>query len=150
MTKSEIIALALSKLQRRIEEVQQQIVETEKSQAEDSKSSAGDKFETGRERLQQELDRLNAQLLYLQEQRLALEYAGRKESSVKSALGSLVTLRNGARYLVAVGYGKLKLNDGSQVFVVSPEAPIGQVLLNKVAGESFDFRNNTFHIQTIE
>jgi len=149
MTKSEIVALALSKLQRRIEDVQKQIVETENSQTEDSKSSAGDKFETGRERLQQELDRLNAQLLYLQEQRLALEYAGRKESSVKSALGSLVTLRNGARYLVAVGYGKLKLNDGSQVFVVSPEAPIGQVLLNKKSGETFEFRGRKFEISSI-
>jgi len=140
MSKAEIIATALVKLQARIVEVQQQIVETEKSQAEDSKSSAGDKFETGRERLQQELDRLGAQLLYLQEQRTALEVCSRVKPSTYAAQGSLITLSNDTRYLIAVGFGKLKLSDGGVVFVVSAEAPIGKALLGKVAGDDFEFR----------
>jgi transcription elongation GreA/GreB family factor len=151
MTKSGIIAEAVTKLSVRITEVVQQIAQTEESQAEDSKSSAGDKFETGRERLQQELNRLGAQLVYLQEQRTALEYIGRdKKSSTKATVGSLVSLANGARYLIAVGFGKLKLSDGTSVFVVSPEAPIGQALIGKAAGASFAFRGNVFAVSFVE
>lgn len=140
MSKPQIIAEALAKLHVRISDVEQQIVQTEQSQADDSKSSAGDKFETGRERLQQELDRLGAQLVYLKEQRTALEVASRVKPSTLATVGSLVTLSNGARYLIAVGFGKLKLVDGSMVFVVSPEAPIGEALMGKKVGIDFEFR----------
>ncbi len=146
MSKSEIIALARAKLSSRITEVEQQILQTEKSQAEDSKSSAGDKFETGRERLQQELDRLGAQLMYLKEQRIALEVAGRIKSTSRAAIGSLIVLSNGVRYLIAVGFGKLKLSDGCMVFVISPEAPIGEALIGKVQGEGFEFRGQKLSV----
>jgi len=151
MTKSEIISEALAKLKGRITEVEHQIVQTEKSQAEDSKSSAGDKFETGRERLQQELDRLGGQLLYLKEQHTALEYIGRKgPSSAQAKVGSLVSLTIGARYLIAVGFGKLKLSDGTSVFIVSPEAPIGEALKGKMARSSFDFRGKELVVSLVE
>jgi len=150
MLKIEIIAEALAKLDARIAAVTQQIVETEQSQAEDSKSSAGDKFETGRERLQQELDRLGAQKSYLQEQRMALEYVGRLATTSRVAMGSLVLLSNGMRYLLAVGFGKLKFADGKQVFVVSPEAPIGQALLGKEVGDSLDFRGDSFRVEAVD
>ncbi|MFK8058118.1 MAG: hypothetical protein AB8F78_18465 [Saprospiraceae bacterium] len=146
MTKAEIIAEALAKLQTRIGEVEQQIVQTEQSQADDSKSSAGDKFETGRERLQQELNRLGAQLMYLKEQRIAIEVASRIKPSSRAAVGSLLTLSNGARYLIAVGFGKLKLADGGQVFVISPEAPIGEALIGKIEGDRFDFRGQKLSV----
>ena len=150
MTKSEIITFALSKLQSRIEEVEQQIVQTEKSQAEDSKSSAGDKFETGRERLQQELDRLGEQLSYLQDQRMALTYLERSKSAGRDVSGSLFTLKNGMRYLVATGFGKLKLADESEVFIVSLESPIGQALIGRIVGETFDFRGTDLELIAIE
>jgi len=150
MTKLEIIAEALAKLQKRIEELQQQVTQTEQSQSEDSKSSAGDKFETGRERLQQELDRLVAQLQYLKEQRLALEVAARSKPTLRATKGSLVMLSNGARYLIVTGYGKLKLADGGTVFIVSPESPIGEALVGKQVGNSLDFRETNFLVELVE
>ncbi len=104
-------------------------------QAGDTKSSAGDKFETSREMLQQELDRLGGQAQVLREQLLQLEMAERAGPSERVALGSVVGVASGERYLLACGLGRLRGVAGEPAYCVSLESPVGAALAGAAAGD---------------
>jgi transcription elongation GreA/GreB family factor len=64
-----------------------------------------------------------------------------KQSTIaeRAMLGSVVvTDRN--KFYVSIGAGKLEIGGESYV-AISTQSPIGQLLLNKCAGEFFSFNN---------
>lgn len=52
-------------------------------------------------------------------------------------------------YFVAVPVGEIVLEDGSQVYAISTEAPIYQVMKDKKAGDSFTFRDKERKIKRV-
>ena len=119
------------------------IASLESAGREETKSSAGDKFETSREMMKQEIERNQQLLQQAQEMKATIE---KLSLSHREAIGpgSLVQTDQGWLYL-AIGIGKLVV-EGTEVFVISPSAPIGTLLVGKKAGDRFTFRETTYTI----
>ncbi|MBR9845953.1 MAG: hypothetical protein GYB35_07525 [Algicola sp.] len=63
-------------------------------------------------------------------------------------LGSLVKT-NSANFFIAVSIGKVEVDDESY-FIISKSSPIGQLLLNKVAGDEIAFNDNRYKILDVK
>ncbi|WP_337044035.1 transcription elongation factor [Emticicia sp. 17c] len=114
---------------------------------EEGKSSAGDKYETARAMGQ--IDREMNGRMYEQarQERLLLEKINLKETPATATFGALVETSMGF-FFIAVGAGIIELNNKS-IMVVSPQSPIGQILLGKTSQDTFDFRGKTHRIISI-
>lgn len=124
-------------VQDKIHQVQESINQVEDSLFNETKSSAGDKYETSREMIQQDLDRLQGQLTASDKDRVVLESLNNISQSDRVVLGSLVQTDLGV-YFIAIGIGRVSC-DGRDVFVISPQSPIGKLLLGKRVGEVLVF-----------
>ncbi len=113
---------------------------------EDTKSSAGDKYETGREMMKQEIERHQQLLAQAQQMEEVLEKIS-LEQRIITGPGSLVQTDEGLFYL-AIGIGKLTV-DEEEVFVLSPSAPVGKLLIGKRAGDTFSFNTRTYKVLKI-
>lgn len=114
---------------------------------EEGKSSAGDKYETARAMGQ--LDREMNGRMYEQarQERLSLDKIDTESLFTKVAFGALVETTMGY-FFVAIGAGIIDL-DVKKFMTISPQAPIGQLIMGKTAAETFDFRGKTHKIIAI-
>jgi transcription elongation GreA/GreB family factor len=124
--------------------IQSQISVLQESLNSETRSSAGDKHETGRAMLQLEREKLGQQLLEVEKQQRALSAVSVKKRSTNVCLGSLVYATT-ANYFLAVSVGEF-IKDGSRVYCISPQTPIGRQLIGKTKGDSILFKNTTFNI----
>lgn len=115
---------------------------------EESKSSAGDKYETARAMGQ--LDREMNGRMYEQARQERLTLDKIKTDIIHAAvnLGALVETSMGI-FFVSIGTGAVNVN-GKNIMVISPQSPIGQVLMKKVAGDTFEFRGKAQQVVRIE
>lgn len=114
---------------------------------EEGKSSAGDKYETARAMGQ--LDREMNGRMYEQarQERLSLDKIDSESVFTKVAFGALTETTMGY-FFVSIGAGIVELN-GIKFMVISQEAPIGQIILGKSVGETFEFRGKMHKILSI-
>ncbi len=114
---------------------------------EEGKSSAGDKYETARAMGQ--LDREMNGRMYEQarQERLSLDKIDTETLFTKVAFGALVETTMGY-FFVAIGAGIIDL-DAKKFMIISPQAPIGQLIMGKTAAETFDFRGKIHKIIAI-
>ncbi|GAB2626151.1 hypothetical protein GCM10027035_22480 [Emticicia sediminis] len=114
---------------------------------EEGKSSAGDKYETARAMGQ--LDREMNGRMYEQarQERLSLDKIDIETLFTKVTFGALVETTMGY-FFVSIGAGIVELN-GIKFMVISQEAPIGQIILGKSVGETFEFRGKSHKILSI-
>jgi transcription elongation GreA/GreB family factor len=114
---------------------------------EEGKSSAGDKYETARAMGQ--LDREMNGRMYEQarQERLSLDKIDIETHFTKIAFGALVETTMGC-FFVSIGAGIIELNK-TKFMVISQEAPIGQVILGKTIGDTFEFRGKSHKILSI-
>lgn len=134
----------VEKIDAQIETISNKIESVHDSKANETKSSVGDKYETGRAMLHLEQEQLETQLgntMVLQKQLKQLKDA---PASDKISMGSLIETNKGIYYL-AIGIGKVVL-DSSSYFVISPNAPIGKLLVGKKMGDSIAFNENVINI----
>jgi len=115
---------------------------------EESKSSAGDKYETARAMGQ--LDREMNGRMYEQarQERLTLDKINPGINHLAVNLGALVETSMGV-FFVAIGTGAIAVN-GKSIMVISPQSPIGQVLMKKITGDTFEFRGKIQQVVKIE
>ncbi|WP_293957439.1 MULTISPECIES: hypothetical protein [unclassified Sphingobacterium] len=139
--KRELLDIALKRTNDRISMIASALETARDSSTDDTKSSAGDKYETSREMIQQDINRYQKQLLEANkdlQQLLHIESVLNSETDV-ARVGTLVQT-NVALYFIATSIGAVKIGD-SNIFVISPLAPIGQLLIGKKIGDSFVFNN---------
>ncbi len=110
----------------------------------ESKSSAGDKHETGRAMAQLEAEKATAQLNEALELKATLDRIDPSLEGETIVLGSLVVSKT-ARFLITVSAGKLEL-DGTVYFAISPESPIGKLMLGNKKSDSVTFNGITHEI----
>ena len=110
---------------------------------EDTKSSAGDKYETGREMANLEKEKLHIQALGIKNSLAALT-APPKSISSKIDVGSLIQTNKEWIHL-SISLGQLEV-DGESVLVISPMAPLAQLMMGKEKGETVTFRDNAYQI----
>ena len=110
----------------------------------EGKSSAGDKHETGRAMIQLEREKLAQQRERNDQDIKTLDALKNKTTTVHLAPGALVNTSL-ASYFLAVPADAFSHND-KKIYCISPQSPIGQLLLGKKAGESFSFRGNSIKV----
>lgn len=116
--------------------------------ASDSKSTAGDKHETSRAMAQLEMEKLGGQLSdYQQQLQWVKQLQLQNNQSATIAVGSLIQLTNGW-YFLGPGIGKIDYQ-GSSVFCISVQSPIGQQLLHKKIGQEIILPNLNLKIVNI-
>jgi transcription elongation GreA/GreB family factor len=114
---------------------------------EEGKSSAGDKYETARAMGQ--LDREMNGRMYEQarQERLSLDKIDTETLFTKVAFGALVETTMGY-FFVAIGAGIIEL-ETKKFMTISPQAPIGQLIMGKTTADTFYFREKTHKIVAI-
>ncbi|AGA78250.1 hypothetical protein [Echinicola vietnamensis] len=137
ITKKEVYSALHALLQEKQKAIEANIDQLKQSAAEDTKSSAGDKYETGREMVRQEIDKAVMMQQEYQVQMDQLNGIDPEERHEKVRVGSFVVTDRAAMF-IAVGFGKIEVN-GQVVFVISPQAPLARLMMNKAAGASLTF-----------
>ncbi len=145
--KIHLIQQLKSLLDERIYFAQKALETIRESKTKETKSSVGDKFETGRAMLQREEDKNYIQWSLLKELKLKLSTIQLQRNSIVG-FGSLVTTNEG-KYFIAIGIGKFKV--AKQIyFVISPDSPIGKLLIGKLEGDYITFNKKKMEILKIE
>jgi sortase (surface protein transpeptidase) len=114
----------------------------------ESKSSAGDKYETSR--AMGHLDRDMHARMYQQtrEERKLIERIDGNIDFKKGALGAFISTSMGDFFL-SVSIGQVKI-DEKPIMIISPQSPIGALLIGKITGDKFNFRGKEAEILAIE
>ncbi|WP_248397019.1 MULTISPECIES: 3-oxoacyl-ACP synthase [unclassified Bizionia] len=145
--KSELYNLCLLSLNHRLEAVQTKIAEIQESLTSETKSSAGDKHETGRAMLQLEREKAGVQLSEIQKQQNTLTKVKVLNTSKTICLGSVVYTSK-SNYFVAISAGAFSIA-GELFYAISPQTPIGKLLLGKTVLNEIAFNNQTIKIEAI-
>ncbi len=135
-------------VQQKIDTLQKNLHDLSDSAGNETKRTAGDKHETALAMLQIEQENNSRQLKEVLQQKAVLEKLDPHLQTTMIVRGSLVHTNKGIFY-ISLGLGKLKVEDET-VFAVSPEAPLGKLMLMKKAGDAFTFNNTDYKINIIE
>lgn len=134
-------------VENRFQTIQNTISEIQESLTSETKSSAGDKHETGRAMLQLEREKAGNQLAEIQKIRDYLSKIVISKSSGFVGLGSVIfTDKN--NYYIAISAGELKV-DNTIFYAISPNTPIGQLLMGKTKGDTINFRGQISKIEIL-
>ncbi len=105
----------------------------------ETKSSAGDKYETGRAMLQQERDKYDSQLAQARRLRMQL-FQIKPEVHFGTIAFGAVAKTTLANYFIAISAGRIEV-EGAKYYVISPQAPLAQLIIGKRAGDTFVFND---------
>ena len=145
--KSSILKHLNELIEGRIAEAQEEINSINASKSNETKSSAGDKYETGMAMLQIEEAKFATQLSKAKELRQTLSMIDAKNSPKTVQLGSLVQTSKGL-FFISIPFGKIEIA-GKEIFVLSISSPIGMLMKDKLAGNSFSFQGKELKIISI-
>ena len=145
--KEQLIEVIKNQLNERMETAWNAMQAAQASANEESKSSAGDKYETARAMGQLDRDMFARQFEQAHHEMLSLQRIQTGVEATVVIVGSLVDTTMGL-FFIAVSLGSLTI-EGKKVMVVSPQSPIGQLLMGKKAGESFNFRGQVCSIKNL-
>jgi len=145
--KLELYNFCLEFVDSRFQTIQNTIKEIQESLLSETKSSAGDKHETGRAMLQLEREKAGNQLAEIQKVKEALYKIDLTKSSKKIGLGSVVFTTK-SNYYLSISAGALKVKD-ELFYAISPNTPIGQLLIGEKSGSKVVFRGQQFEIEKI-
>lgn len=134
-------------LDNRLARVKNYMADIQESLLSETKSSAGDKHETGRAMLQLEREKTGQQLAEIHKLKLALSSISYEERLGKVGVGSLV-FTSSAHYFISVSLGAL-VAEHTTIYAISPETPIGQVLMGKRVGDQLSYNGNVFEIKKV-
>ncbi len=133
-------------VENRLQSIQNTISEIQESLLSETKSSAGDKHETGRAMLQLEREKAGQQLAEAQKLKETLSKIDITNTSKNICLGSVVYTTQ-ANYFISISAGKLSVNNAG-FFAISPNTPIGLLLLSKQVDDEVIFRNQPIKIKS--
>jgi hypothetical protein len=146
--KEKIYQTCLALVQQKIDVLQKNLHDLSDSAGNETKRTAGDKHETALAMLQIEQENNSRQLKEALQQKAVLEKLDATLQTEIAVRGSLVHTNTGIFY-ISLGLGKLKV-DAETVFAVSPDAPLGKLLLMRKAGDEFQFNNTAYEINSVE
>lgn len=146
--KEDLYLLCLAFVEHRYNTIQNTITEIQESLTSETKSSAGDKHETGRAMLQLEREKTGNQLAEIQKIKETLSKINVSKSSEFIGLGSLVYTTK-SNYFIAISAGEFKV-ENEVFYAISPNTPIGQLLMGKTVGDEVVFREQRFKIINVQ
>ncbi|HEY0975992.1 MAG TPA: hypothetical protein VGE21_00870 [Flavobacteriales bacterium] len=134
-------------LQERIQAAQEAAASIQDSARSDTKSSAGDKHETARAMAQIELEKQQLVLRHLSLMKATLDGMDPDEHHEAVEPGALISTDLGAFY-IATSLGKVVV-EGVPIWVISPQAPLFQVLKDTPVGEIAFFNGQAYRMQEV-
>ncbi|WP_240911187.1 GreA/GreB family elongation factor [Yeosuana marina] len=134
----------LGYIEDRFRTIQNTINDIQESLFSETKSSAGDKHETGRAMLQLEREKAGNQLSEIQKVKEAFSKIDISKNPKVIVLGSLVYTTK-FNYYIAISAGEIKFNDHI-IYAISPNTPIGKLLMGKSCGDTIVFNDAIFTI----
>jgi len=146
-TKEQLYNHCISLLNKKRIEIEARISLLQASLTSESKSTAGDKHETGRAMIQLEREKLGNQLKQLEFQEGVLNKIQPGKGAELVVLGAYVETDSMCYYL-SVPLGKITL-ESKEVYAISPQSPIGSLLLGKKIGADITFNGKTSKIKAI-
>jgi hypothetical protein len=135
-------------LQDKIDVFKDMIVALTEDSKNDAKGSAGDKHETALSMMHLEQEKLNRKLTEFLDQKAILDKMDVAQSSSKIGLGSLVET-NGMLLFIATALPKITI-ETQTIIAVSPQSPLGNQLLGKEVGYSFEIHGTTYLVSKAE
>jgi transcription elongation GreA/GreB family factor len=145
--KEELLAKVKELIEKRMDTSWQAMEAAKNSANEEGKSSAGDKYETARAMGQ--IDReMNGRMYEQARQERLLEKINTQVTFPNVGLGALVETTMGV-FFIAIGAGVVAMN-GKNIMVISPQSPIGLILMGKTGQDAFEFRGKSYRIVSIE
>ncbi|MDA0973557.1 MAG: hypothetical protein O2867_07475 [Bacteroidetes bacterium] len=135
MEKQDIFRQVKIRIEESESKLRSAVLEAEASRDSESKSSAGDKHETSRAMAQIEIENLQVQLQRVLENKSILDKMRLDEDMIHGQLGALIVTDSGT-YFLSIGLGPVEITGGSVVYAVSPQSPIGTMLMGKIKGDS--------------
>lgn len=144
--KKALIKFCREKVLAKIEQLKEDLKHLDYSGASETKSSAGDKYETSREMMNQEREKIN---LMISQQLKMLELITniKLETGNSAQLGSLVETTKGI-YFIAISLGLLRVFE-TDIFAISPVAPIAKLLIGKNEGDFIVFNKERIEIKRV-
>ena len=146
MTKPTLHAACQVFIEQRIAAARTAMQAAQESSSSETKSSAGDKYETGREMANAERDRNAAHMQQAQQLQAELARLSPDLPCDTVRPGALVGTSMG-RFYISISAGQLP---GTDVFAVSPAAPVAVALKGLRAGEEAVFNNKTVRVLAVE
>ncbi|MDQ2770573.1 MAG: GreA/GreB family elongation factor [Bacteroidota bacterium] len=146
MTKPALHAACHAFIEQRISAARTAMQAAQESSASETKSSAGDKYETGREMANAERDRNAAHMQQAQQLQAELARLNPEAACDTVRPGALVSTSMG-RFYISISAGQLP---GSDVFAVSPAAPVAVALKGLRVGEEAVFNGKTLRVLAVE
>jgi len=146
--KEEVYKECIKLIDKRFDYIKNNIGDIQNNLLSETKSSAGDKHETGRAMLQLEREKSGVQLSKINEVRKALHKINIENKPVRVSIGSLVYTSK-ANYFIAVSLGLIEIKE-KLCYAISPQTPMGQLLMGKAIGDTIEFNNSKFSIEKIE
>ena len=132
---------------KRIEQIKAALQEVQNAANNETKSSAGDKHETGRAMIQLEREKLGEQIKKAEKNQATLHQLKQYKSSEIVRFGSAVQT-NKANYYIAIATDSYTIK--SALFhCISPQSPIGTLLLGKKVGDQLVFNAITSTITAV-
>lgn len=134
-------------IENRFQTIQNAVKDIEKSLLSETKSSAGDKHETGRAMLQLEREKSGNQLAEIQKLKESFSKIDISKTSETVGLGCVImTSQN--NYFIAISAGEIKV-DNNFFYAISPNTPIGQLLIGKKVDDDITFKEQIFKIKNV-
>ena len=140
MDKTSVHASVVQEVTRRMIQLNELLQDAFDATANESKSSAGDKHETSRAMAQLEQEKIGGQLIEMTKLHAILQRIDPTFVSDSIQLGSLVETSSGWFYL-SVGIGILN-SSGNTLFCITPNAPVGKLLVGKKVQDSIEFNES--------
>lgn len=133
----------------KIDALRRQQEDLKESLRQETKSTAGDKYETSRAMLHMEQENIVVQLSVLLQQKAIWDSMETREPLHLAGIqsGNLIKTNKGFLFL-GVALGKA-LIDGQQVFSISPESPLGKLLIGKKVNETVHIQKTLYKIEAI-
>jgi hypothetical protein len=119
-------------LNEKVAVLQSDLAELKASIENETKSSVGDKYETARAIMQTRQAQVNLQLTDTFSQKAILDSIDIQVKPIVVAKGSLVKTNKGY-FFMSIALGKIEV-DGTQVFSLSPQSPLGNKLNGLAVG----------------
>nr|WP_315145919.1 hypothetical protein [uncultured Flavobacterium sp.] len=135
-------------VQDRIDVFRDMIVALTEDSKNDAKGSAGDKHETALSMMHIEQEKLNHKLKEVLAQKAVLDKIDSTTIAKTIIVGSLVKA-NGIYLYLCAALPKIAV-DGINVIALSPQSPLGNKLMGKKVGFSFEINGTKYLIESIE
>ena len=145
--KRQLLEACVQMQQNRVDSARKAMEEAQQAANQEERRTAGDKYDTSRDMSQNVRDMNAKQMQEAQKELALLGQVNPTVTAAEARLGSVVRT-TGGNYFIAISGGPFTVA-GETFFAVSTVAPLGREMLNKKAGDAFQFRGKPFRIEQV-